>query len=481
MPIQVYEGQDQDIIITPSQPGVIRVYDNNVLTATYTIPRGDIHSVTYSLVDIQEAHVLNITFEAAQQYQITGTVVSGLSISPSFPQSVYTGEDISFTITPTSGGTIVVTDNGVETARYPISRTDIHSVVYEIVSVAEAHVLSITFEALQQYQVSGTVGSGLSVSPSLPQTVYTGDDFNLTITPARAGIIRVTDNGAEKGVYEIPTGQVAPVVYHIYAVGEAHVLNIQLDDLPTFTISSVYTETGLTISPALPQSAALGSDLTLTITPNDAGQITILDNDHEVAVHYILPENIHSVTHTISDIAADHEMEFKFSPLPSFTATASLTGTGSLSPSSKTDYGGRTVTFTITGVPSSNIIIAIQDGKNVSDQLTKSGTTYTYTLTLLKNTSIQFTSRVPTNVTVTATVDQDATVSPASQTLLEGNEYTLQITPDDYQTTATPPLSVSDNGEEVVDQLVAKKDTTAPTLTANNSSYTSLNSSNRGL
>ena len=481
LPVEIWAGEDQSFTITPTAPGTIRVEDNGVETAVYPIPRNNVQPVTYALTDLEEHHVLAITFEALQQYQISGTVGTGLSISPTLPQSVYTGEDIDFTITPSSAGTIKVYDNGVETGSYAIPRNDIHSVTHSITGVVEAHVLELVLEPVQQYTVSGTVGSGLSISPTLPQTLYTGDDLSITITPSAAGIIRVVDNGAETAVFELPLSDVNPVVYHINNIDKAHTLSITHEALPTFTIEAVVIASGISLSPTLPITATLGETKTITITPNAAGQITVIDNEQEVAIHYILPEDVHSVTYTLSNIAADHGIEIKFSELPEFTATATLTGSGSLSPSSKTDYAGRDVTFTVSNVPSSNILIITNNGENVSDKAVKSGTTYTYTFTLIRETVVKFTSKVPVNVNVTATIDEFGTVDPATTTVQEGSSYTLQITPQDYQSTATKPLSVSDNYEEVVDQLVARKDTTSSTLTAASSTYTSLSSSNRTL
>lgn len=474
-----YEGTDQAFTITPNDSGAITVTDNGVDTV-YTIPRGNVHTVEYAISNITTNHTLSITFVPTQQFQITGTVQSGLSISPTLPQSVYTGDDISFTITPSAGGAIIVNDNGQDYI-YTISRTDVQPVTHYIADVAEAHILAITYEPPEQFTVSGTVGSGVTCSPSLPQTLYTGDDLALTLTPSNPGVIRVVDNGTETGVFEIPLGQVAAVYYTIDGISESHTLAITYESLPQYTISLAATEPELTISPTLPQTKYLGESLTLTITPSTSGQITVLENNIEKAIYYIIPGDVHAVNYTLSNIAADHALAFKFSVLPQFTTTATLTGTGTLSDNSITDYAGKTITFTVSSVPSSNILLIVHNGENVSAKATKSGTTYTYSFELIHAGSITFTSKVPEPVAVNAYIDTFGTITPTTTTINEGEEYTLRITPTDYQTTATIPLSVSDNYVEVVDELVARKDTASSTYTATNSSYTSLNSSNNGL
>lgn len=471
LPQQKYKGTDIVFTITPTEGGTITVNDNGDIT-NYGIPRDSVHSVDYLITNVSAAHTLTITFTPVQQYQITGTVDSHITISPSLPHSAYTGDDVIFTLTPSAGGTITVDDNGNITT-YAIPRTDVHSVQYVIYAISVGHTLNISYEPPEQFTISGTVGSGVTCSPSLPQSVYTGDSLNFTLTPSGAGIIRVVDNGAEAAVFEIPLDDISSVVYSLPTISESHVLTIIYESLPQYTISAAEVASELSVSPSLPRTKYLGESQTFTITPNTSGQITIIDNGQETAVHYITPESIHSVTYSLTNISADHELELKFSALPQFTATATLTGTGSLSPASKTDYAGREVTFTITGVPSSNIVIARNNGENVSKQLTHSGTTYTYTFTLVNNCTIQFTSKVPGSVAVNAYIDQDGTVSPATTTVTEGDEYTLQITPNDY---STKPLSVSDNCVEVVDELVAKKDTTSSTFTATSETHSDIQS-----
>ena len=254
--------------------------------------------------------------------------------------------------------------------------------------------------------------------------------------------------------------------------------------MPQYTISVGPNgiASGVTISPSLPVTKYLGESQTFTITPSTSGTITIIEDNVEKAIHYIIPGEVNPVTYSITNIAANHTLEVKYSVLPQFTATASLTGTGTLSDTSITEYAGNKLTFTVSNVPTSNILIIVQDGQNVSAKAEQSGTTYTYIFPLVNDTNITFTSKVPQNVDVDATIDQFGSVDPESTTVLEGDEYTLVITPSDYQTNPpTKPLSVSDNYVEVVDQLELKQDTASPTFTANNSSYTNLSSSNTSL
>ena len=476
-----YQGTSQTFTITPTAPGTIVVNDNGNITR-YTIPRNNIHSVEYSISDIATNHTLAITFEALQQYQISGTVQSGLTVSPTLPQSVYGGDDFTLTITPSAGGKVIVNDNGQDYI-YTVSRTNVQPVTHYIANIAEAHVLAITYEAPVQFTVSGTVGSGVSISPSLPQSFYTGDNFALTITPSDAGIITVVDN-SKTTTYQIVAGQVAAVIYNINGITESHTLAITFEALPQYTISVGPNgiASGVTISPSLPVTKYLGESQTFTITPSTSGTITIIEDNVEKAIHYIIPGEVNPVTYSITNIAANHTLEVKYSVLPQFTATASLTGTGTLSDTSITEYAGNKLTFTVSNVPTSNILIIVQDGQNVSAKAEQSGTTYTYIFPLVNDTNITFTSKVPQNVDVDATIDQFGSVDPESTTVLEGDEYTLVITPSDYQTNPpTKPLSVSDNYVEVVDQLELKQDTASPTFTANNSSYTNLSSSNTSL
>ena len=476
LPQDVSEGSDFNLTITPSLPGTITITDNNVITATYVIDPDNINNIIYTITNVLDDHVLNISFTEASKYTISGTIDSSLSISPTLPLEKYALADTVLTITPSAAGVIKVYDNGIQVASYAISRDSIQSVDFYIYNISESHVLNITFEAAKQLTVSGTAHSSLSIRPSLPQTLYTGDDLALIITPSNAGIIKVYDNDVEAAVYEIIASDVSAVTYSLLAVSESHILNITYEALPTFTIDATVVASEISISPTLPVTKYLGESQTLTIASSTSGTITVIDNSQEVAIHYITPEDVHSVTYTLSNIAANHDIEVKFSELPEYTATATLSGSGNLSSTTQTDYAGRDVTFTVTDVPSSNILIILNNGENVSKQAIKSGTTYTYTFTLLRNSTVQFTSKIPSSVNVTATIDEFGTINPATTTVQEGDEYTLQITPEDFQSTATPPISVSDNYEEVVDELVARKDSATPVFSTSSNTNTSIQS-----
>ena len=75
---------------------------------------------------------------------------------------------------------------------------------------------------------------------------------------------------------------------------------------------------------------------------------------------------------------------------------------------------------------------------------------------------------IPVYHTVTATVNQDATVSPASESVLEGESYTLTITPTDN---TTAPASVTDNGTDVTSSVVRESAGSGDTVNAMAASY----------
>lgn len=61
-PYTVIEGGSTDIVITPSTPGTLTVNDNGVETQ-FSIPASSISAQTYTISNVQEDHVLIISFE----------------------------------------------------------------------------------------------------------------------------------------------------------------------------------------------------------------------------------------------------------------------------------------------------------------------------------------------------------------------------------------------------------------------------------
>ena len=64
----------------------------------------------------------------------------------------------------------------------------------------------------------------------------------------------MVDNGNITAEYIIPINDLSSVEYTITEIDDDHVLNIQYEPLAQFTVSATYIETGLTISPTLPQT-----------------------------------------------------------------------------------------------------------------------------------------------------------------------------------------------------------------------------------
>ena len=130
-------------------------------------------TTTYTFGNVTADHTLSAAF-ALNTYIITPTVGAGGSISPTTPQTVSHGDDITFTIT---------SDTGYHVSDVTVDGGSVGAVsAYTFTDVITHHTLSAAF-ALNTYIITPTVGAGGSISPTTPQTVSHGDDITFTITP----------------------------------------------------------------------------------------------------------------------------------------------------------------------------------------------------------------------------------------------------------------------------------------------------------
>ncbi|MBP5471008.1 MAG: hypothetical protein J6Z11_17395 [Candidatus Riflebacteria bacterium] len=88
MPQTRYLHESIAFIITPDMAGTITIVDNNVVADEFIIPPDNVGSVSYQIADITSTHTLSFQFTPLPKYSISGTIVSGLSISPTLPVEI---------------------------------------------------------------------------------------------------------------------------------------------------------------------------------------------------------------------------------------------------------------------------------------------------------------------------------------------------------------------------------------------------------
>ena len=111
-------------------------------------------------------------------YTITPTAGANGTISPSTPQTVASGGNVTFTITPAEG--FVVDDvlvNGVSVGAMT---------TYEFTNVTANGTIAASFKTapLVTHAVTATAGDNGTIAPAGEQTVTEGDDITFAITPA---------------------------------------------------------------------------------------------------------------------------------------------------------------------------------------------------------------------------------------------------------------------------------------------------------
>ena len=205
-------------------------------------------------------------------------------------------------------------------------------------------------------------------------------------------------------------------------------------------LTSLTTTTSYPVSNAYASSSNTSSYARFTLSSGSTGYI-----------YYTFTTNIPS-TATITSVACTARARVSSTSRVTSTQCQLYSGTtakGSNSTFASTINTGTLVTLTTgtwTASELSDLRLKIGGtGSSVSGG-GSSRYIYFYGATVTINYTVEETA-----YTITATVNQDATVDPASINVSEGESYTLIITPDD---TTTAPTSVTDNGTDVTSSLV---------------------------
>ena len=324
--------------ITPE--GIITIDDGATQAFTIT-PDADYHIAdllvdgvstgplsAYAFTTIITNHTITATFaEDAVEYTITASAGIGGSISPSGVQSVTSGGNKSFAITPDANYHIAdLLVDGVSTG--PLS-------TYAFTTIITNHTITATFaEDAVDYTITASAGIGGSISPSGVQTVSSGDDQSFTITPAANYHI---EDLLVDGVFAGPLS-----AYVFTAVVTNHTITATFaEDAVDYTITAS-AGIGGSISPSGVQTVPSGDDQSFILTPDANYQIQdlIVDGTSAGAIAY----------YTFSGVAANHTIQGTFAPPGDIT---------SVSPDNGPLTGGNTVTIIGIGLGSGSDITAV--------------------------------------------------------------------------------------------------------------------------
>ena len=223
------------------------------------------------------------------QYTLAASAAANGSISPSGNVTVKEGDNQVFTITPAAG-------YGVQDVL--VDGTSVGAVAsYTFSSVAAAHTISASFQALPAYTISASAGSNGSISPTGSVSVLQGQNRAFAIT-ANAGytVDTVTVDGVSVG---------AVTSYTFSNVTAAHTISA------TFKIPAVYTITASadpngSISPSGVVAVTQGTSKTFTMNPATgfALNAVTVDGVSKGAV----------TTYTFNNVQGPHSISVTFSP-----------------------------------------------------------------------------------------------------------------------------------------------------------------------
>ena len=292
---------------------------------------------TYTFTNVTANHTISATFETAT-YSIVSSAGTGGSINPAGSATVMHGSNRTFLITPETGYQIsdVRVDN--------VSAGNVSS--YTLNNITANHSISASFSILT-YTISGSPGTGGSISPAGEITVNYGSSHAYTITPQTG--YRILDVKIDN----VSAGPVA--VYTFNNVTASHTITANFA-LITYALNSS-AGTGGSVNPTGSRLAAYGSAITYLITPDPGFNI------QDVKVDNISAGAVSEFT--FSNITSDHAISATFTPITFNIKGISHTGGTISSQGTITVNYGSEVVYSITPDTGYQVDDVIVDNKSV--------------------------------------------------------------------------------------------------------------------
>lgn len=316
----VIRGGSLTVTATPNAGSQIKTF--KVDGASQTSP--------YVFTNVQTNHTVVVEFEPipVTAHTIVASAGTGGSINPSGNVSVNDGASQVFTIAANSG--YEIDDVKVDGA----SQGAITS--YTFSNVVADHTIEATFKVsptpVVTHKITVVVGANGSISPAGPEVIVNdGASQTFTITPdTDYQIDNVKVDGVQQGVI---------TSYTFSNVTADHTIEASFTHNPipiTYTITTS-AGAGGTITPT--QSANLGDNVNIVITPNSGYQIKSVLVDG--AAQTVTPTGM---TVPFNNIDADHTVAAEFEVIPvevyhvviADATPSTLTGAGTISPAAGT-------------------------------------------------------------------------------------------------------------------------------------------------
>jgi len=217
--------------ITPSSAQMVTLGANLTLTATayagYTVDSWALDSVLaqtggaqFALKNITASHLVRVTFKIVRTAIVTPTAGPNGAISPSTPQTVVVGANLSFTAAANAGYTV-----DCWTCSSTVTQTG--GTQYTLSNITAACTVKVTFKKVLFYTVTPTAGTNGTISPPTAQTVTAGSNLSFTAT-ANAGY--TTDSWSLDG----SVAQTGGTQYTVNNITANHALTVTFKSYATY-------------------------------------------------------------------------------------------------------------------------------------------------------------------------------------------------------------------------------------------------------
>jgi len=378
----------------------------------------------YTISKVAADHTLEVVFKRTY-YTITGSVGTGGTISPIKAQIVGRGASREFTVTAREGYVIDTLTVVKGTKKETITdAADQASYTYTFENVQADGSIKATFKT-KTYTITGSAGTGGTISPAGAQTVGRGSNKGFTVT-ANNGYVIDTLTVVKGTTKETITAAADQASYAYTFEGVAANGSIKATfKTKTYTIT-VKAGTGGAISPAGAQTVGRGANREFTVTANNGyviDKLTVVKGD---TTETITASGQTLWRYTFQNVAANGSITATFKQFHTITATEG--NGGSISPSDQTVENGKSVTFTITAETANGYVIdaLAVDGNIVSAASGQS--TYAYTFTnVTQNHTISVTFKKPQYLTITVSAGENGTISPGTSQIERGTTKAFTI------------------------------------------------------
>jgi len=396
-----------------SGAAAVNIYDNGVLVAsnvtggTYTASNLSVGEHCFSVRAVCNDNSESL---AAQQcvtvesnlpsYTITVNANNGGTVNPNGTQTVYEGNNFTFTATPNDCYEIAsVTVDG--------NNVNLTNNQYTISNVTANHTVNVTFSQLT-YTIAATAGNGGTITPAGNTTVNCGEAQTYTIA-ANNGyrISEVTVDGQNMGAIES---------YTFSNVTANHTISATF--IAVLTIDVTADAEGGSVSPTGTQTIDEGESFTFTVTPEpcyEIGNVTV--NGTAVTLDA-------NNQYTINNITADQNINVTFNQI-TYTITASANNGGTITPAGATTVNcNGSQTYTIAANDGYRISEVTVDGQNM-------GAIESYTFSNVdSNHTISATFIAVLTIDVTSDAEGGSVSPTGTQTIDEGGSFTFTVTPE---------------------------------------------------